>query len=284
MLRTLRNKIVSRIAKRHIAGSDINNALQVCRWADNRNFSTILSLWVDDNKKKNDLDKQENFERFKSDIILLQDEKATSYYSIKLDAIDYDFGLFKALLQVARKYDVHLHVDSLNPGSASISFRFFERAAEFNDILGCTLPSRWKRSLTDIERVIDMGLSARIVKGQWKDPNDKIDCRANYLAIVDKLAGHSNYVGIATHDIPLAEKALKRLSDSDTYTEMEQFFSLPLNGIDLAKQYNCPYRIYVAYGHPAIPYNYRYALTRPALVAWMVSDFAFNFSKPWMQK
>lgn len=246
-----------------------------------KNFSSILSLWTNGDSGTDDSDKRENFKRFRSDITSLRDENINCYYSIKLDAIGYDFGLFKELLQAARKHGIRLHVDSLNPASASASFRFFERAAEFHDVLGCTLPARWKRSLADAEQAIDLGLAIRVVKGQWKDPGAKVDCRKNYLAIVEKLTGCARHVGVATHDIHLAEKALKRLSGSDTYTELEQFFSLPLNGINLAQKHNCPYRIYAAYGVPAIPYNYRFALARPALAGWMVSDFAFDFSKPW---
>jgi proline dehydrogenase len=230
-----------------------------------------------------DSGKQECFERFKSDLYRLNEEEFTSYYSIKLSVLDYDFNLFLRLLEVARECNIRLHIDSLNPESAPTVFQFFKRTSAYNDILGCTLPSRWKRSLKDAERAVDLGLSVRIVKGQWKDPQHKVNSRDNYLAIIKKLSGRARSVGVATHDIPLADKALGLLSGTDTHYELEQFFSLPLNGMDLADRYDCPYRLYVAYGAPAIPYNYRFALTRPSLAAWLVTDFVFKSSKPWME-
>lgn len=120
-----------------------------------------------------------------------------------------------------------------------------------------------------------------MVKGQWEDPDYKVDSWSNYIAIVKKIAGNVPYVGVATHDKKLADASLKILKSRQHHFELEQFFSLPLNGIALAKKYHCPYRIYVSYGYPAIPYNYRFAMTRPALGVWMVSDFAFHFKKPW---
>lgn len=279
MLRSLSKNIIARIAQRHVAGSDIDDALQVCRWASDHKFSSILSLWLSGSDKNRD--KKECFNSFKSNLQTITREKLDGYYSIKLSVLDYDFNLFIKLADIAREYNIRLHIDSLNPESAPTVFNFLRRASDYSEHLGCTLPSRWKRSLTDAEKAIDLGVAVRVVKGQWKDPYRKVNSRENYLAIVRKLAGRSRYVGIATHDSALAQKALTQLNGTGTTHELEQFFSLPLNGIKLAKKFQCPYRLYVAYGDPAIPYNYRFSLTRPALAAWMLSDFAFNPTKPW---
>jgi len=287
MLQSVRNKIISKVASRHVAGSDIESALKVCRWAQKNNFPTIISPWSDwtiasENSSKDSIRKRDIFNRFRLTIEKLHEEELDSYLSIKLDSIVYDFGLFKELLEVGQEYNVKVHIDSLDPDSASRTFKLLEKAVDFNKNLGCTLPSRWQRSLSDADMVVDLDLSVRIVKGQWEDFGAKVDCKKKYLAIVEKLSGRAKHVGIATHDIPLAEKALTYLSGSGTNFEMEQFFSLPLNGIKTSKQFGCPYRIYVSFGHPAIPYNYRFALTRPALAAWMISDYAFNIKKPWL--
>ncbi len=121
----------------------------------------------------------------------------------------------------------------------------------------------------------------RLVKGQWQDPEHQVEHRQNYLDIAQKLAGNVPYIGVATHDKNLARKVLQKLKPYRNLFELEQFFSLPLNGIDLASEIGCPFRVYTSYGFPAIPYNYRFAMTRPELGAWMVSDFAFHFKKPW---
>ncbi|HKI46194.1 MAG TPA: hypothetical protein VKA08_12760 [Balneolales bacterium] len=278
MLKKIRHKIRNQIASRHVAGPQIDDALEVCRWAMRKGFSSILSPWKDA-----DASARSMFESYKLSMTALHNENINGYLSIKLDAIDYDFGIFKDLVQIGRKLDIRVQIDSLDPHSAAITFRFLEKMAEYHDILGCTLPSRWQRSLTDADKVLDLGLSVRIVKGQWPDPtNNNLDCVKNYLAIVEKLADRARHVGVATHDLPLAKRALSDLRAAGTYCELEQFSSLPLNGMETARKLGCPYRVYVAYGQPGLPYNIRFALTRPAIVAWVITDFALNLKRPWL--
>lgn len=279
MLETLRKKIVTTIASRHVAGPELGDALPVCRWAHEKGFRSILSPWARPGETAAQM-----FERYRDAFDALGSEPLECYVSMKLESIGFDFGLFEDLIEVAKSKNVRLHVDSLGPDSAVYTFRFLEKAAVRYKDLGCTLPSRWRRSLDDAERAVDLGLSARIVKGQWEDPYDHgIDPRKNYLAIASVLAGRARHVGTATHDISLAEKALTILLAQNTYCEMEQLATLPLGGMRLAKKLGCPYRIYVAYGYPGVPYNTRFVLSRPGMVTWVLADFALDMKKPWSQ-
>lgn len=278
MLKGIKDNIIRKVASKHVAGPGIHDAMRICRWADDNGYAIILSPWkiTGENALK-------MLARYKENIIALHDNNLSGYTSIKLDAIDYDFGLFKDILSLGKEYNIRIHLDSLDPSSAETTFRLIEKANGFHDILGCTLPSRWQRSLDDAARAADLGLAVRIVKGQWEDVNiHKPDCRENYLAIADKLAGTAHRVGIATHDLPLARRALLMLKAADTYCEFEQFFSLPLNGMKTAKEYGIPYRVYIAYGEPGIPYNVKFALNRPGILTWMLADYAFDLKKPWV--
>jgi proline dehydrogenase len=277
MLNELRKNIVNTIASRHVVGSGLEDALPICLWANRMGFRTILSPWAWPGD-----DSQIMTQRYKTAFESLQNKDFDCYVSVKLDAIRYDLGLFKELVEAARSAKTRLHVDSLDPGSADMAFDFIEKGKQWHQDLGCTIPSRWQRSIDDVERALDLGLSVRIVKGQWADPgHGRVDCKINYLAIAEKLAGKARHVGVATHDVPLAKKALACLTSASTYCEMEQLATLPLNGMKIAKRYGYAYRLYVGYGHPGVPYNIRFVLSRPSMVAWIIADFAFNLRKPW---
>jgi len=277
MLRTIRNNLVKTIASRHVAGPGINEALVVCRWAQEHELRSILSPWAFPNESVKSM-----HDKFLASIEAIHNGNLDSYVSVKLEAIGYDMGIFDDLVDLAKEYKIRIHLDSLAPETAPKMLTFLEKAVLRHNDLGCTLPSRWKRSLSDADHVGELGVAVRIVKGQWKDLGaEKVDARENYVAIAKRLAGKARLVAVATHDLPLAEKALESLSTSNANAEFEQFFSLPLNGQKVATRFGYHYRLYVAYGYPGVPYNIRFTLSRPGIVGWVIADFALNHKKPW---
>lgn len=280
MLKTIRSSIVSTVASRHIAGKDVQDALPICRWAQKKGYHSIVSPWAGPDDSPASM-----FDRYRAALDSLRDEGIDWYLSVKLESIGNDLGLFHELAGLAKSDGVRLHLDSLGPDSAPVSLSFLEKTVSLYENLGCTLPSRWKRSLTDAEKALDLGVSIRIVKGQWQEPSSaRVDSRKNYMRIVEKLAGRARHVGVATHDAQLARKALARLASTHTHCELEQFFSLPLNGIDLTRKLGYQYRLYVAYGQPGVPYNVRLSLSRPSMIAWILTDFAVRPKRPWSEK
>lgn len=279
MLKELRTKVVNKIAARHVAGPALRDALKICRWADRHGINTNIEPWT--------------FAQDSSEIMLEQYSAAvnailTTGYNctlgVKPVCLNYDVGLFTELIEFARMHNIRIHIGSTDLESAKKNFAFLEKATTIYSELGCTLPSRWARSLDDTQRVVDLGLYVRVVKGQWLDPTaPRLDSRKNFLTIVSRLVDKCRCVGVATHDSRLAEKALGILSSSQNEYEMEQFFSLPLNGLSLSRRFSCPYRIHVAYGNPGLPYNVRFGPHRPMTIAWVASDFLRRRRQPWTE-
>lgn len=275
----IRKNIVGIIASRHIAGGTIEDALKVCRWAAREHFHSIVSPWRGSGNTP-----ERMLEQYKTAIDIVYRQDLNLYLSVKLDALAYRTDFFDEVMNFARSRGVHIHLDSLDPESAGTSLKFLERAVQSCHSIGYTLPSRWRRSLQDADRIIELGVPVRIVKGQWLDPSERrLDCVRNYHEIARRLSGRCRRVHVATHDMSLAARVMKDLRSSDTPCELEQFFSLPLNGAKLAKQLGYPYRVYVAYGSPGVPYNVRFTLTRPSIAEWILADFALGRKRPWAE-
>ncbi len=279
MLTKIRNRVTSAVASRHVAGKNLSDALLICRWAESEGFKTVVSPWA------GSLDTPRGMlDRYSAAIEAVRDREDVRYVSIKLDSINYDSGIFSDLVHLARMSRVQLHIDSLGPDTADTALTFVERAVSSSYFIGYTLASRWRRSLADSDRVADLGIPVRVVKGQWPDPyTDGLNCRRNFINISERLAKGCRRISVATHDLSLAKEVLAGLMLRNANFELEQFFSLPLNGVALAKQFGCPYRLYVSYGQPGIPYNIRFTLTRPRIAAWILADFALRARKPWAQ-
>ena len=149
-----------------------------------------------------------------------------------------------------------------------------EKGSRIYQNVSFTLPSRWRRSISDAERAIDLRVAVRVVKGQWPDPDDpKRDPSTSYLNLIDVLRGRATNVGVATHDASLATEALKRLRASETPCELEQLYGLPFLGLRVANRLGVCVRVYVAYGTAWLPYCISQVGRRPIILAWLARDF-----------
>ncbi|WP_328598245.1 proline dehydrogenase [Croceibacterium salegens] len=139
---------------------------------------------------------------------------------------------------------------------------------------GVALPARWQRSAADAVALRDTPCRIRLVKGEWADPvADVPDVAAAYLSLVERLAGRTAPVGIATHDPALAEAALTMLVASSTPCELEQLRGLPRRRTTaIAKRLGVPVRLYLPFGPGWWPYAVNQALARPHLPLWAMRD------------
>ncbi len=198
-----------------------------------------------------------------------------AYLSIKVPAMHYDAELVGEIARKARDTGIGMHFDSHEIEKADPTFASIEVALrEEPPQVGCTLPGRWARSLTDVDRAVARSLRVRVVKGQWADPaQPDLDMRAGFLAVIDRLAGRARMVAIASHDPVVARTAVQRLRAAGTPCELELLFGLPMHAaLAVARDEGVPVRVYVPFGVAWVPYALSQLRRRPGLLWWMVRD------------
>ena len=182
---------------------------------------------------------------------------------------------YAELLNSCQRNGIPLHFDSTGPEHASRLYSFIQdqNRMSLHDI-GCTLPGRWRRSIADADLTNRLGLNVRVVKGQWKDPQaPDLDARAGYMQVIRQLAGKARCVRVATHDLSLATAALTCLLKQKTYCELELLYGLPMEQlVSLAERLNVPVRIYVAFGHPYLPYALSGLRKNPKMILPLVKE------------
>src|SRR5581483_11146033 len=97
-------------------------------------------------------------------------EPARGWISVKLPALGYSEDLTDEIAARSRAAGVGLHFDSLGPETVDRTLALIGHRAWRASSPGVTLPGRWRRSLRDVERAIELDLAVRVVKGQWADP------------------------------------------------------------------------------------------------------------------
>jgi proline dehydrogenase len=175
------------------------------------------------------------------------------------------------IAEEARDLGIRLHFDSPSAELADITLSAADDALRAQGSIGCTLPGRWSRSLSDAEWAIERDLTIRVVKGQWSDPGGPTnDASRGFLAVIDRLAGRARHVAVATHDAALAYEAIGRLQTAGTACELELLMVEPADAaMRIAQAMRTPVRRYIAYGDGDC--LYKPVVTRPGrapLASW----------------
>jgi proline dehydrogenase len=256
-----------RVARFYVAGPEVEDALDVGR-AWNAGPVTICA-W----NKDNDFP-EENARRCVAGIDALRAAQLDGRVAFKPRDLGFSHDLVGHVLDHARTCGVPLHFDSMGPEAVAPTLALINGLHRRGDELGTTLPARWRRSAGDATRAINLGLSVRVVKGQWADPDEPfLDVRSNFLALIDRLAGRARHVAVATHDPLLARAALEKLRDRNTPCELELLLGLPMRGVlPCAEAFGVPVRLYVPYGYAWLPYSLQQVRRRPRVALWILRD------------
>jgi proline dehydrogenase len=268
-LSTIVMPLAEKASRAYVAGSTLEDALAICPALAQEGIGSTIGYWDGPNDQPRQV----------ADIYLAIVEAIAArqldrYISIKLPAIGASDELLDEVLDRAAAHSVRVHFDSLTPESADQKWATIRRAISGPCPISGTLPSRWRRSIVDAETAIELGLPVRVVKGQWTDPEaPQLDPREGYLDVIDRLAGRAKHVAVASHDVPLAEEALKRLRGSGTPCGLELLYGLPSHAaMQMAHRLGVEVRVYVPYGQSFLPYCLSQAMRNPRILWWLFKD------------
>jgi proline dehydrogenase len=258
------------------AGPALDDALAVCRRLATHGLASTIGYSAGRGERAREVAgvHMRAFEALAADDL-------DAYVSVKLSALDFDARLFAELAAAAAESGRRLHLDALDPSAADVTWGLLEGAPR-TDRLGATLPARWRRSVDDASRAVDLGLAVRVVKGQWPDGDGTVDATEGFLEVVNRLRGHAAGVAVATHAADLLGQSLGRLATSPTPCEAELFYGLPFRApANVARRLGVPLRIYVAYGDVGAPYGVADVIGNRAAAWWLAQDLLFGEDKTW---
>lgn len=269
--------LARRAARGYIAGPELGDALRVSDQLGGHEFRSTVGFWDGEGDSPRSVADQylaalDALAARRCEVS--SDVGRDSYLSIKLPALRFSAELLGEVADHAAKQQVRLHFDSHGPETADATWQAIVALAASGPELSSTLPGRWRRSIDDAELAIAHGVTARVVKGQWRDiEQPEVDLREGFLNVIDRLAGRVPHVAVASHDAPLAAEALRRLRASETSCDLELLYGLPQRAaLDVAAELDVPVRFYVPYGRAYLPYCLAQARRQPRLIWWLLRD------------
>jgi proline dehydrogenase len=144
--------------------------------------------------------------------------------------------------------------------------------------VGVVLQSRLRRSLADTEALAYPGATFRLCKGIYIEPEsiafvDDQAIRDNFVEILDKMFALGAYVGIATHDEWLVDRALELIAKHGLKRDQYEFQMLlgvlaPLRRRLIAGEHKV--RVYVPFGQSWYAYSVRRLRENPQIAGHVV--------------
>ena len=262
--------VLQRAGRVYTAGPAAENAVAVCESLAAQGFASIASFWtgyLDDPDLVCD--------SYIYLLDLIQRMKLDCYLSVKATALGFKSELVEKILHEAAAANTTIHFDSMAPDTVDRTFALIEQARRTYSNLGYTLPARWRRSRSDTDRIIDLGLRVRIVKGQWSGLNgDDGDPQDGFVRLVDRLISKGGrHVAVATHNPAVAHATLSLLKNSGKSHELELLHKLPRHRmLKIAREYEARTRVYVPCGEAGMPYRLKEIARHPLILVWFTRD------------
>jgi proline dehydrogenase len=266
---TFGRRLADRAARGYTAGATLEELERACCALHRRGLLTTACYW------NRDTDSPEQVAAaFDGLLDTLSGQARQSYLSVKAPALGFDLRLLQTIAERARRLGLLVHFDALAPETASRTFRLISQMRREGLRLGVTLPSRWHRSIEDVEEAIENGFRIRIVKGEWPDATgSEVDLIDGFLNLVNRTAARARSVAVATHDVRLAQESLRRLKAARTPCELELRYGYPLShALHVARAVDAPARIYVPFGRAWLPYRLHTAPQQPRVLFWFLRD------------
>ena len=212
-------------------------------------------------------------------VVRLAEERLEANVGLKVTHLgvrfDHDlmFDATARLLDLAAERGMYLRIDMEESAIVDATLDLYRRLrASGRANVGVVLQSHLRRSGSDLDALLPLGLNVRLVKGAYLEPasiafQDKADIDASYVALLERALLNAEFTAIATHDPAMIRAALDIIQREAVPRERYEFQML--YGIALAEQRGLlaaglPLRIAAPYGPTWFTYLMRRLAERPA--------------------
>lgn len=254
-------------AKRFIAGEDLKTALHNVLSLNRHGYlSTIDVLGEDTRTREQALAARQEYlnllEKMKDQLFPLDLSIKLTQMGLNLDR-EFCRNNLETILKAARHHTVRLDMEGSDT-TQQILYEGIEMHRQYPN-LGLVLQAYLHRTADDIGRVIREGISTRLCKGAYSEPEhialqSMDDIRENFLKQARRLLTSGFQPAIATHDEMLLKEILKfvkaeHISSKTFYFEMLYGVRRDLQKDLLDKGFRV--RVYVPFGKSWLPYTLR---------------------------
>jgi proline dehydrogenase len=276
--------IVKRISSRYIAGDTLDEAISTVRDLNAQGCVATIDLLGESTESK--ADAAATLRDYEKVVDALEVHGLDSGISVKLTGLGLtlDEQLCRAnleeIVEYAKERGRFVRVDMEDSPYTEAALRIVHDTYGHHENTGAVLQAYMRRSIEDVQRVIDAGFSVRLCKGIYDEPRsiaykDFDTVRQNYIFLLDELLKGGVYVGIATHDEFLIWHALRLIHQLEVPEDCYEFQMLlgvdeELRSILVGAGHKL--RVYVPFGEDWYEYSTRRLKENPKIAGYVARD------------
>lgn len=277
-------KIVRVFSSRYVAGDSLEDALATVRQLNAEGCMATLDVLGEDVTRLEET--EETVEEYRLALDAIAAAKLDSNISVKLTALGLKLDpaacrrQFSRILDAAAQHDTFVRIDMEDSPVTEETLRIFEESRQRTPKVGVVLQAYLHRSRADAARLARVSANIRVCKGIYVEPpsiayQGREEIRDNFAALVEDLVGAGCYVGIATHDPVVVERALATIAKRSLRRDAYEFQMLLGVAGDLRHRLVAAghrLRVYVPYGRAWYAYSMRRLKENPAIAGNVVKN------------
>jgi proline dehydrogenase len=274
--------IVRRIASRYVAGETLDEAMAMVASLNAEGCMATLDVLGEDVTRKEET--EETVVAYGRAVEEIAKRGLDSNISVKLTAIGLKLdpafcrAQFARIVEAARARDMFVRIDMEDSSVTEETIRIFLEFRERWAKTGLVLQAYMRRTAEDARRAAAVKANVRVCKGIYVEPpqiafQDREEIRDSFAKTVESLFDAGCYVGVATHDPVLVERAKAAVAKRRLPREAYEFQMLlgvagTLRRRLVAEGHRL--RVYVPYGDAWYAYSVRRLKENPSMAGHVI--------------
>ena len=276
--------IVKRISSRYIAGDSLEEAISMVRNLNEQGCVATIDLLGESTESK--AAAAAKLKDYKKVVDAIDEHGLKSGISVKLTGLGLTLSEelcranFEEIVEHAGTRGRFVRVDMEDSPYTEATLNIVHDMHTRHENTGAVLQAYMRRSIEDVQHVIEAGFSLRLCKGIYDEPRsiaykDFDTVRQNYIFLLDELLKGGVYVGIATHDEFLIWHALRLIHQLEVPEDRYEFQMLlgvdeELRSILVGAGHKL--RVYVPFGEDWYEYSTRRLKENPKIAGYVARD------------
>lgn len=286
IVKILPKSLIYLFAKKYIAGKFLAQGVAVTKELNSKGIATTMDILGESVSRKEDAISFVN--QFLELLDTIENEKLNSNISTKptqvgLD-IDFDFCYeqYEKIIERAKKYNNFVRIDMEDSSTTDSIIKLYKKLYEkYPENIGIVVQAYLHRTLDDVQDLNKAKTDYRLCKGIYVEPKEiaykkKEKIRDNFINNLNLMFDDECYVGIATHDKPIVDRAYKIIADRNLAKDKYEFQMLYGVTAKLRQQIlddGHKMRVYVPFGEQWYFYAVRRLQENPQLAWTMFKGF-----------